>query len=99
MQSGNGKGFIVIGAFVLLLFFLYVKSNEGTEVGSYEPPTTSWIDNLLGNDDDMESVGGGGGEGGGFYLSSLFAGFEFRFKVKDYRAMSDDDLGEADDGL
>ena len=98
MQSGNGKGFIVIAAFVLLLIFLYVKSNEGT-VGSYEPPTTSWIDNLLGNDDDMESVGGGGGEGGGFYLSSLFAGFEFRFKVKDYRAMSDDDLGEADDGL
>jgi uncharacterized membrane protein YgcG len=43
--------------------------------------------------------GGGGGGGGGFYLSSLFAGFEFRFKVKDYRAMSDDDLGEADDGL
>ena len=98
MQSGNGKGFIVIAAFVLLLIFLYVKSNEGTEVGSYEPPTTSWIDNLLGNDDDMESVGGGG-EGGGFYLSSLFAGFEFRFKVKDYRAMSDDDLGEADDGI
>ena len=52
MQSGNGKGFIVIGAFVLLLIFLYVKSNEGTEVGSYEPPTTSWIDNLLGNDDE-----------------------------------------------
>ena len=61
--------------------------------------TQSWIDNLLGGDDDMEEIGAGGGGGGGFYLSSLFAGFEFRFKVKDYRAMSDDDLGEADDGL
>ncbi len=98
MRSGNGKGFIVIAAFVLLLIFLYVKSNEGTQVGSYELPTTSWFDNLLGTDEE-EFVGGGGGDGGGFYLSSLFAGFEFRFKVKDYRAMSDDDLGDADDGL
>ena len=95
----NGKGFIVIAAFVLLLLFLFVKDQEDSKIGWYEPPTQSWIDNLLGGDDDMEEIGAGGGGGGGFYLSSLFAGFEFRFKVKDYRAMSDDDLGEADDGL
>ena len=95
----NGKGFIVIAAFVLLLLFLFVKDQEDSKIGSYEPPTQPWIDNLLGGDDDMEEIGAGGGGGGGFYLSSLFAGFEFRFKVKDYRAMSDDDLGEADDGL
>lgn len=92
------KGLINLLAFVFFMLFLLMVNNNDTEVGSYEPQTSSWLDNLLGND-DTESIGGGGGYDGGFSLTSIFAGIEFRFKVKDYRAWNDDDLSEADDGL
>ncbi len=91
----SGRSLFIILLFIVVLLFLYAKSSDDRMAYSNLPENSSWVESLFGDDDDA-SFGGGGGGGRGFYLSSLFEGFEFRFRVKDYRAMDDDDLSDAD---
>lgn len=83
---------MLIAAVVLVLLFLIIQQ-QSPKVGSYDAPQASWLDRLLG-DDAPDDFGSGGGEG--YYFSSFFDGVEFRFRVKNYRAMRDDNLDDAD---
>lgn len=89
----NGAGILLICGVVLVLLFVMMQQ-RAPKVGSYDGSQTSWFDWLLGDDAPADF---GSGEGGsGYYFSSFFDGVEFRFKVKDYRAMSDDNLSDVD---
>jgi len=86
-------GILLIFGVLLLLFFALMQQGE-PKVGSYDGPQTSWLDQLFGDDAPADF---GSGEGGSdYYFSSFFGGVEFRFRVKDYRAMRDDNLDGAD---
>ena len=68
------------------------EANRGVNANAEIAENYSWFDEIFGFADD--EVGGGGASYG---YSSFFGGFEFRFRIRDYRAMQDDDLSEADD--
>lgn len=89
----NQAGLLVLCTFILVLLFMALRQQE-PKVGSYDGPQSSWIDRLFG-DDGLSDFGSGEG-GGGYYFSSFFDGVEFRFRLKNYRAMRDDNLDEAD---
>ena len=93
MSMRNGGGILLIIGVVLVLFFVLIQQG-GPRTGSYDGLQTSWLDRLLG--DDAPADFGGGDGGSDYYFSSFFGGVEFRFKVKDYRAMRDDNLGDAE---
>lgn len=94
-------GFLAIIGFCLLMVFglqYYQDWRKTNGEGEFaqESTTTSFYESLFGFMTDDENDGSGSSTCNSAYFSSIFADFEFIFRVKNYKALEDDNLAEMD---
>lgn len=91
---------VVLGLFMLAVvgsnFYGDSSTNSPSQYESSESKG-GFYDTFFGLfTDEEESSPSLSGGGGGAYFSSIFGDFEFIFRVKNYKALEDDNLAEMD---
>lgn len=91
---------VVLGLFMLAVVGSnYYGDSSTNNLSQYESSESKggFYDTFFGLfTDEEESSPSLSGGGGGAYFSSIFGDFEFIFRVKNYKALEDDNLDEMD---